>query len=187
MATSTILDLFSNKQFFVSRFENDYTWEINFTPKDSIAFLENILDNFKINPNIPYDFGTFIFKDENGKHIIITGEQMITAISILVSVLLLKLHSLRKLTLKELEIYESILKKDSIYKFNIFEKDNQIFRDYVIDNIQIDVQLIESESGKRIVNALDYYTEEIADKKEKYLLELLCFICKAKCKYEIIN
>jgi hypothetical protein len=59
--------------------------------------------------------------------------------------------------------------------------------DYVINQTKKDRNGIETESGKRIADAFDYFAKKLADKDEKYLKTAIAIIVKASCTTHIVK
>jgi len=105
-----------------------------------------------------YYFGHFLFEEKSeNKFGVIDGQQRLTTIVIFLSALFIRLKAIRQLSESEDESFEDIIKRKSIYRFETVGYDNQLFKDYVIDQIKKDKNGIETESAKRIVNAFDFF------------------------------
>jgi hypothetical protein len=129
-----------------------------------------------------YYFGHFMF-EEKGEYrfYIIDGQQRLTTIVIFLSALFTKLKSLRELSREEKLRFEDMVIRDGIINFSTVEYDNELFKDYVIEQSKKDKNGLDTESVKRIVYAFDYFVEQLADKKEDYLTKMLDIISKASC------
>jgi hypothetical protein len=81
-----------------------------------------------------------------------------------------------------------MIKRKSNYIFATADYDNELFKDYVIDQIKKNKNGLETESAKRIVSAFDYFTEFFSKKDEQYLTKMLETVSGAKCTtHTIIN
>ena len=91
------------------------------------------------------------------------------------------MKQIRTLKENELEAFEDTIKRNSTYRFETVDYDKQLFKDYVIDQIKKDKKGLETESAKRIVTAFDFFSSQLADKDEAYLLKMLDTIQNASC------
>lgn len=104
-----------------------------------------------------------------------------TTIVIFLSALFSRLKQIRPLNETEQETFEDIIKRNSTYRFETVDYDKQLFKDYVIDQIKKDKKGLETESAKRIITAFDFFTTQLADKDETYLLKMLDTVQNASC------
>ena len=95
------------------------------------------------------------------------------------------LKSHRALTENEEILFEDLIKRRSIYLFSTVEYDNQLFKDYVIDQVKKNKTGLGTESAKRIVNAFDYFKKFLSDKNEVYLVRLLKVVTESTCSYTL--
>lgn len=130
----------------------------------------------------PYYFGHFLFEEkDNNCYGVIDGQQRLTTIVIFLSVLYSKLRKKRELTENEEVLFENMIKRRSNYIFSTVDYDNQLFKDYAIDQTKVDKNGLETESAKRIVNAFDFFSKALDKKDEKYLLKMLKTVSEASC------
>ena len=85
------------------------------------------------------------------------------------------------------EFYQDSIKSGYRYMFNTVEYDNQMFRDYVIDQTIHNRNEIDTVSKERIANAFDFFCNELADKTEEELLQLLEAMTKASCTTHVVK
>lgn len=182
-----IREIFMSKKIYVPSYQRAYSWD---TPKkesqsketQTDVFLQDLEDYKNSNPLSPYYFGHFLFeKAPKGKFYVIDGQQRLTTIVIFLSALFRKLKSIRRLEEDEGELYENIIKRQSTVRFNTVEYDNDLFEDYVIFQNKINKVGIKTKSGERIIEAFDYFTNELDNKDEEYLREMLYVIAEASC------
>lgn len=129
-----------------------------------------------------YYFGHFLFEEkEANKFGVIDGQQRLTTIVIFLSTLFTRIKQIRPLNETEQETLEDIIKRNSTYRFATVDYDNQLFKDYVIDQFKKDKNGLETESAKRIVNAFDFFTQRLSNKDEAYLLQMLENVQSASC------
>ena len=193
-ASTTIRKMLLGNKIFVPSYQRAYSWE---TPSEQITiktqtdvFLTDLEEYKKSNSQSPYYFGHFLFEDKSGNsYNIIDGQQRLTTIVIFLSALFAKLKSMRKLTEDEQECYEDIVKRNATVRFSTVDYDNQLFKDYVIEQTKKDKKSLETESAKRIVNAFDFFTKQIIkkDKDEVYLKKMINTISEASCSTHIVK
>ena len=100
---------------------------------------------------------------------------------IFLSVLFARIKQIRPLNEPEQESYEDIIKRKSTYRFSTVDYDNQLFKDFVIDQTKKDSNGLETESAKRIVNAYDFFTKKLSMKDEEYRLKMLSTVQNSSC------
>lgn len=196
--STTINKMLLGNKIFVPNYQRAYSWETPTQENDKNSkthtdvFYQDLLDCYKSYPNTHYYFGHFLF-EEKGNNLfgVIDGQQRLTTIIIFLSALYSKLKSLRPLE-KPLEedeevYYENMIKRRSQYIFSTVNYDNQLFKDYVIDQTKKDKNSLETESAKRIVKAFDYFTNQLSDKDEEFLTKMLKIVSEARCTTHIVN
>ncbi|MEI7731562.1 MAG: DUF262 domain-containing HNH endonuclease family protein [Verrucomicrobiota bacterium] len=186
-ASTTICGLLRAGKIFVPSYQRAYSWDTEKdsgkSPKQVNVFLSDLEDYRKSAANPPYYFGHFLFEEHAGIYGVIDGQQRLTTIIIFLSALFRRLTTLRegKLTEKERELFEDMVKRNSTYRFETVDYDSQPFKDYVIDQSKHDHNGLETESARRIVNAFDFFVAHLADKDEDYLTRMLNIVCCASC------
>lgn len=184
-ASSSIKKMLQGNKIFVPTYQRAYSWETpskkhNFKTQTD-TFINDLEDYLKSSTTVNYYFGHFLFEEKpNDTYGIIDGQQRLTTIVIFLSALFTKLRLIRELTDDEKKLYR-IIKDDSTYTFSTVDYDNQLFRDYVIDQTKKDKSGLDTESSKRIVYAFDYFTNLLSEKNDEYLTEILNAICEASC------
>lgn len=190
METTTIQKLFAGHTFFVPADLRAYTWEVLLeTGNRSVntrvdIFLSDLNQFIETKSDKPYYFGNFAFKfKEVNVYDITDGQQRMTTIVIFLSAAFEKLRKLRKLTDEENTISENMIKRKQGYPLSTVEYDDPLFKAYVINHSnQVEAT---TTSGKRIVEAYNYFADELADKDEAYLVKLIDTIAKATCIFDI--
>jgi hypothetical protein len=114
-----------------------------------------------------YYFGHFLFEEkEANKFGVIDGQQRLHNNCDFSFGTFRELEQIRPLNETEQEAFEDIIRRNSTYRFSTVDYDNQLFKDYVIDQTKKDKNGLETESAKRIVNAFDFFTQELSNKDE---------------------
>jgi hypothetical protein len=80
-----------------------------------------------------------------------------------------------------------MIKRKSRYKFSTVQYDDQLFRDYVIDNKKKDIYGIETISGKRIVAAYNFFVKQLKPMSIEHINALLASIVNASCTTHIVS
>lgn len=185
-ASTTIRHMIAGNKIFVPSYQRAYSWETeidkNKSPKQTNVFLSDLDDYNKSSSKTPYYFGHFLFEQKNKTlYGVIDGQQRLTTIVIFLSALFKRLESIRSFTDDEKECYEDIIRRNSNYRFATVDYDNQLFKDYVIEQIKKDKKGLDTESAKRIAQAFDYFTSILSNKNELYLTRMLNTIKDASC------
>ena len=118
---------------------------------------------------------------------IIDGQQRLTTISIFIAALFRRLKELRNLTDEEDFAYKSMIKVGQTYHFSTVDYDNQLFRDYVINQIKNDHNGLDTKSKQRIVAAFDFFTREFSQMEEAQITSLLNAVMNASCTTHIVK
>ncbi len=188
METSTnILRMLSNNSIFVPNYQRAYSWEVELYPGKAArqvdTFLCDLQDYIKSQTTSPYYFGHFLFeKSTNNRFGIIDGQQRLTTITIFVVALFRRLKEIRNLTIEEDFLYKNMIKVGEHYNFSTVDYDNQLFKDYVINQTKIDSNgLDDTISKQRIVNAFDFFKEKLSQMEELQIVSLLNAVSNASC------
>lgn len=183
--------MLAGNRIFVPAYQRAYSWDTEFesskAPKQVNTFLSDLEDYNRSSTKSKYYFGHFLFEEKSENEFgVIDGQQRLTTIVIFLSALFTRLKAIRQLSERQLsesedESFEDIIKRKSTYRFATVDYDNQLFKDYVIDQIKKDKNGLETESAKRIVNAFDFFSQKLADKNEEYLLKMLKTVQGSSC------
>ncbi|GLI35537.1 DUF262 domain-containing protein [Desulforhabdus amnigena] len=185
-ASTTIKQMLAGNRIFVPAYQRAYSWDTEFesskAPKQVNTFLSDLEDYNRSSTKSKFYFGHFLFEEKSENEFgVIDGQQRLTTISIFLSALFLRLKAIRPLSEDEDESFEDLIKRKSTYRFATVGYDNQLFKDYVIDQIKKDKNGLETESAKRIVDAFDFFSQKLADKDEVYLLKMLETVQGSSC------
>lgn len=185
-ASTTINKLLAGNKIFVPAYQRAYSWDTeldkNKTQKHVNVFLTDLEDYNKSSASTPYYFGHFLFEEKNESNFgVIDGQQRLTTIIIFLSALFSRLKKIRSLTENEEVLFENMIKRKSNYIFSTVEYDNQLFKDYVIDQTKKNKNGLDTESARRIVNAFDFFSKALIEKDQVYLTKMLKTINEASC------
>jgi hypothetical protein len=192
-ASTTIRKMILGNKIIVPTYQRAYAWE---TPTEKSqrkthtdVFLSDLDEYQKSDASTPYYFGHFLFEEKSGsKFHVIDGQQRLTTISIYISALFARLEAIRELSESEREYFEDMVKRGGTYRFSTVEYDDQLFKDYVIDQTKKDKNGLETESSKRIVCAFDFFKKQLANKEASYVTRMLEIIEKATCTtHQVMN
>ena len=185
-ASTTIKQMLAGNKIFVPAYQRAYSWDTEFEsskpPKQVNIFLSDLEDYNRSSTKSKYYFGHFLFEEKSEYEFgVIDGQQRLTTIVIFLSALFIRLKAFGQLSGPENESFEDIIKRNSTYRFSTVGYDNQLFKDYVIDQIKKDKNGLETQSAKRIVNAFDFFSQKFVGKDEVYLLKMLETVQGASC------
>lgn len=189
--------MLSDKSIAVPDYQRAYSWDTDLTDKSQKqvnTFLSDLKDYVNSQSSTPYYFGHFIFEERNtSDYAIIDGQQRLTTTVIFISALYKRLKEIRKAeSLRDFDddlyvAYCNTVKQGISYRFSTVEYDNQMFRDYVIDQATHNRNDIDTVSKERIANAFDFFCNKLAYKTEEELLLLLEAIAKASCTTHVVK
>lgn len=172
--STNICEMLDGKQIAVPSYQRAYAWE---TSKDNTKkrhvniFLSDIEDFIKSKTTSTYYFGHFLFEMRGvNKFAIIDGQQRLSTITIFVSALFKRLGEIRLLTEKEQCLYKRLIKENNVIRFTTVDYDRILFKDYVINQVRKNKDIIETQSGIRIVSAFDYFQDYLKDKDDIYFI-----------------
>lgn len=192
-ASTTIRKMILGNKIVVPTYQRAYAWE---TPIEKSqrkthtdVFLTDLDEYQKSNAGTPYYFGHFLFEKKTDPEFhVIDGQQRLTTIAIYMSALFARLKTIRALSEHEGEYFEDMIKRGGTYRFSTVEYDNQLFRDYVINQTKKDKNGLETESAKRIVLAFDFFVKHLENKEESYITKMLGIIERATCTtHQVMN
>jgi len=194
---TNISTLLAGKSISVPNYQRAYSWETELTDKSQKqvnTFLSDLQDYVNSHSSTPYYFGHFLFEEKGeNEYAIIDGQQRLTTTVIFLSALYKRLKEIRSIEKVEgfdddLYIaYCNTIKQRSQYRFSTVDYDNQMFRDYIIDQTSNNHSDIDTLSKARIADAFDYFTAQLADIEEKDLLALLNAITHASCTTHVVK
>lgn len=178
--------MLAGNRIYVPAHQRAYSWDTEFdkskTPKQVNVFLSDLEDYNNSSATTPYYFGHFLFEEKSDSHYgVIDGQQRLTTIVIFLSALFSKLKSIRTLTENEEVLFENMIKRKSKYIFSTVNYDDQLFKDFVVDQTKKNRDGLETESARRIVNAFDFFSVALSDKDEVSLSKMLKIINEASC------
>ena len=194
---TNISAILSGKSITVPNYQRAYSWDTdssNKSHKQVNTFLSDLQDYVNSRSSTPYYFGHFLFEEKGeNKYAIIDGQQRLTTTVIFLSALYKRLKQIRNIEKVDdfdddlYILYCNTIKQRSQYRFSTVGYDNQMFRDYVIDQTIHNRNEIDTVSKERIANAFDFFCNELTDKTEEELLQLLEAMTKASCTTHVVK
>ena len=177
MSCNKIIDLFNKLKFIkVPDYQRAYSW-------DKDQQINQFFIDIKEHLNKKYYMGHFLFEkhDNSDVYYIIDGQQRLTTIIIFLSCIFKRIKSLNNdvLDMEELKIYESII-MDKKIKFSTVDYDNFFFKEKVIYQKGGKI-LLETQSQKRISEALDYFDKKLKKYEIDDLKKMIEVIVNANC------
>lgn len=178
--------MLAGNRIFVPTYQRAYSWDTETdsgkSPKQVNTFLTDLEDYNRSSTKSKYYFGHFLFEEKSENEFgVIDGQQRLTTIVVFLSALFSRLESIRPLTEDEEETKEDMVIRRSTYRFATVDYDNQLFKDYVIDQSKKDKNGLDTESAKRIVAAFDFFTNTLRNMDEASLLKMLDTVQGASC------
>ncbi|NEX22289.1 DUF262 domain-containing protein [Thiorhodococcus mannitoliphagus] len=184
-ASTTIRKMMAGNKIVVPAYQRAYSWETPIEKSDrktqTDVFLSDLEEYSRSNASSPYYFGHFLFEEKDQFLNVIDGQQRLTTIVIFLAALFAKLKTIRALLEEEEIFYEDMVKRRSEIRFWTVDYDNQLFKDYVLDQTKSDNNGLETESSRRIVRAFDYFRKQLSESSENYLSRMLEIIGGATC------
>lgn len=98
-----------------------------------------------------------------------------------------RLKEFRNLTEEEDFAYKSMIKVGQTYHFSTVDYDNQLFKDYVVNQIKTEHNGLDTKSKQRIVNAYDFFVKEFSQMGEQQIVSLLNAVMNASCTTHIVK
>lgn len=191
-ASTTIKGMISHSYIYVPNYQRAYSWDTPTNSKDNKTqvdiFYKDLENYINSNSKVPYYFGHFLYELKNdNKYAIIDGQQRLTTIMIFLSALFHKMKEISTLTDEEEEIYEDLVIRRNKLKFETVKYDNQIYKDFVIYNKEINPKILETESSKRFVSAYFYFSQQLKNKNKLELTNLMKVLINSSCTTHIVK
>ena len=189
---TNISRMLSGNNIYVPNYQRAYSWDTEFDPNKTArqvnTFLIDLQDYIKSNSSSRYYFGHFLFEEKSETCFgIIDGQQRLTTITIFIAALFSRLKELRILTDEEDFAYKSMIKVGQVYHFSTVDYDNQLFKDYIINQIKTDHNGLDTKSKQRIVDAFDFFVNKFSQMEEPQIVSLLDAVMNASCTTHIVK
>ena len=191
-ASTTIRGMVQGNTIMVPDYQRAYSWETDLKDKQRRhvnTFLADLEDYLSSKVKTPYYFGHFLYeKLSDTSFAIIDGQQRLTTITIFLSAVFNTIEKgIRNLTDDECDLKEDLIRRRNTYKFSTVHYDNQLFRDYVINEDKTDHYGIDTTSAYRIVMAYDFFKQKLASMEIGHIEALLNAVVSASCTTHIVN
>lgn len=186
-------EMILEKEIYVPNYQRAYSWEVakegEKKKRQADLFLEDVMNHVENEAKVKENFylGNFLYESDGEKFAIIDGQQRLTTIIILLSVLN---KLLKNDELKDIINFNNI-------KFSTVEYDNEEFQKYIFSNELNKFNSLEefreskiitnTESIRRVIEAYLYFKDELVNKNVEKLQKLAETITQAKCTMNTIN
>lgn len=163
-----IPELFRKYFFQIPLYQRSYSWG-----EDQLKDLFDDIKNQKANKD--YFFGTLLLQEKSaiGEAAlvdIVDGQQRVTSLSILISVILGKLKESGTPTKEQ---YERYIYSEGRHRLRLMNEDDEIFRNYVLGDEACSDSLLDTPSKKKLMAAKKYLTNRINNLTVEAKLEFL--------------
>ena len=190
-ASTTIRKMIAGNEIVVPPYQRAYSWDTSCEETDrdnqTNVFLSDLEEYRKSNSKSPYYFGHFLFEERNQKFYVIDGQQRLTTIVIFLSALFARLKEIRDLSEDEEVLFEDMVRRRSTRRFVTVDYDDQLFKDYVIEQSKSDRYGLETESARRIVKAFDFFKKRLSGNDREYLVEMLSIVSESACTTHLVQ
>lgn len=198
---SSIQDMMIRRKISVPSYQRAYSWDteredVKLTSLKQVnKFLSDIEDylysgNSLEEGKVSYYFGHFLFEKVAEKEFaIIDGQQRLTTIVIFACSVLKVLKEKFNIDTEQEDFLATV--KECIehrgYRFHTVEYDDDLFKDYIIDNKSVNTNNLEIKSQKRMVDAYEFFNNYLAGKDEEYLRNGIKIVMNARCTAHVVN
>lgn len=186
-------EIIREKEIYVPNYQRAYSWEVareNEKKKRQVdLFLEDVMNHVENAAKVKENFylGNFLYERDGEKFAIIDGQQRLTTIIILLSVLN---NLLKNEELKNIIDFNDI-------KFSTVKYDNEDFQKYIFSNeldkfnnlkeFRESKVITNTESIRRVIEAYLYFKDKLVNENVEKLKKLAETITQAKCTMNTIN
>lgn len=181
---TTILELLALKKLFVSRNSKGYCYDTESDFEFGNRLIKSNEDFLANSSKLKFDFGLLKCEKVKDRFEIIDGEQRLTLITIFSAAVFSRLKKLRYLRISDLELYEDILVRNGIYKFQTIPEDRLLLQNYIVNGTE-NVAIARTESAKRIIKTFDFFENYLMTKCEEQLTETIGFISEIDVNFQL--
>lgn len=186
-------EIIREKEIYVPNYQRAYSWEVarenEKKKRQADLFLEDVMNHVENEAKVKENFylGNFLYERDGEKFAIIDGQQRLTTIIILLSVLN---NLLKNEELKNIIDFNNI-------KFSTVKYDNEDFQKYIFSNeldkfnnlkeFRENKVITNTESIRRVIEAYLYFKDKLVNENVEKLKKLAETITQAKCTMNTIN
>jgi|GEM_PF-178582 len=186
-------EIIREKEIYVPNYQRAYSWEVarenEKKKRQADLFLEDVMNHVENAAKVKENFylGNFLYEKDGEKFAIIDGQQRLTTIIILLSVLN---NLLKNEELKNIIDFNNI-------KFSTVKYDNEDFQKYIFSNeldkfnnlkeFRESKVITNTESIRRVIEAYLYFKDKLVNENVEKLKKLAETITQAKCTMNTIN
>lgn len=189
----TFKEMILKKKVYIPNYQRAYSWEVakenEQKKRQSDLFLEDLINHVENEAKAKENFylGNFLYERDREKFAIIDGQQRLTTIIILLSVLN---NLLKNEELKNIIDFNAI-------KFSTVEYDDEEFQKYIFLNELEKIKnlkefreskvITNTESIRRVIEAYLYFKDKLINENTEKLKKIAEAIAQAKCTMNTIN
>lgn len=186
-------EIIREKEIYVPNYQRAYSWEVarenEKKKREADLFLEDVMNHVENAAKVKENFylGNFLYEKDGEKFAIIDGQQRLTTIIILLSVLN---NLLKNEELKNIIDFNNI-------KFSTVKYDKEDFQKYIFSNeldkfnnlkeFRESKVITNTESIRRVIEAYLYFKDKLVNENVEKLKKLAETITQAKCTMNTIN
>lgn len=186
-------EIIREKEIYVPNYQRAYSWEVarenEKKKRQADLFLEDVMNHVENAAKVKENFylGNFLYEKDGEKFAIIDGQQRLTTIIILLSVLN---NLLKNEELKNIIDFNNI-------KFSTVKYDKEDFQKYIFSNeldkfnnlkeFRESKVITNTESIRRVIEAYLYFKDKLVNENVEKLKKLAETITQAKCTMNTIN
>lgn len=190
--STTIKGMISQSYIYVPDYQRAYSWDTPNNHKDGktqIDIFYKDLEEYIYSGFLgPYYFGHFLYElKTDNKYAVIDGQQRLTTIVIFLASIFNRMRKISILTDEEEELYEDLIERRKKIKFETVKYDNQIYKDCIIYNKDINKDILDTESSKRLIDAYEYFNKKLESKTKNELKLFLKIVINASCTTHIVK
>ena len=189
---TSMFEMLSDKcNIVVPQYQRAYSWGTDLSEanaKQVNTFLSDLDNVIKCRTSESYYLGHFLFEEmEDGSFAVIDGQQRLTTTIICLAALYRRLMKLKNVDrIDRLEpkfqlVYENCVKYKYDYRFSTVDYDDQMFRDYVIDQKSRNRERLDTLSQRRIADAFDFFCKKFEERAEEQVKQLILTLSNATC------
>lgn len=182
-ASTTFIKMLTRSSIRVPGYQRAYSWDVNEKGHQVNTYYDDLVSY--ANSLAPYYLGHFLFQENNSIFYVIDGQQRLTTSVLFLNAAYRRLSQLRALTEEEDYTKKSVLKIGPSYVFETVSYDAQVLRD-IIDATPLS-GAIETDSQKRLIAADNFFSMELADKGEEFVLSLISTLLQSQCSTHVVR
>ena len=188
-SSTSISQMIGGNNFKTSSYNWNTSENLNDKTGDVNKFIHCLNDYIQAIDKQPYYFGHFVFSEGGlNKFEVIDGNQRLTTIQLLLTVVFRRLIIIRPMKNNEFWIYQDIISfKYKKYRFTFYEEEDKFIKSKIFNKLDNTEVYVLDDSIKKIEKAYYFMTDFYSDKDENYLVKTLHAIASGTCRNYIIK